>query len=82
MLPVLPLNTSSFEKIRKKGYLYVDKTPWIYKLLTEGECYFLSRPRRFGKSLTVSTLKELFSGNKELFKSYGFTINGTLNLIQ
>ena len=57
-----------FEKIRKKGYLYVDKTPWIYKLLTEGECYFLSRPRRFGKSLTVSTFKELFSGNKELFK--------------
>jgi hypothetical protein len=68
MLPRLPLNTSSFEKIRKRGYVYIDKTPWIYKLLTEGECYFLSRPRRFGKSLTVSTLKELFSGNKELFK--------------
>ena len=68
MLPVLPLDTSSFRDIRTKGKVYVDKTPWIYKMLTQGKCYFLSRPRRFGKSLTVSTLKELFSGNKELFK--------------
>ncbi len=61
-------DTSSFRKIREHGFLYVDKTPWIYKMLTQGELYFLSRPRRFGKSLTISTLKELFSGNKELFK--------------
>jgi len=50
------------------GDLYVDKTPWIHRLVTEGMCYFLSRPRRFGKSLTVNTLKELFRGNKELFE--------------
>ena len=68
MLPVLPLDTSSFKDIRTKGKVYVDKTPWIYKMLTQGKCYFLSRPRRFGKSLTVSTLWELFTGNKELFK--------------
>ena len=68
MLPVLPLDTSSFKDIRTKGKVYVDKTPWIYKMLTQGKCYFLSRPRRFGKSLTVNTLKELFYGNKELFK--------------
>jgi hypothetical protein len=68
MLPILPLDTSSFKDIRTKGKVYVDKTPWIYKLLTQGKCYFLSRPRRFGKSLTVNTLKELFKGNKDLFK--------------
>ena len=68
MLPVLPLDTSDFKGIRKEGKVYVDKTPWIYKMITQGKCYFLSRPRRFGKSLTVSTLWELFSGNKELFK--------------
>ena len=68
MLPVLPLDTSSFKDIRTKGKVYVDKTPWIYRMLTQGKCYFLSRPRRFGKSLTVSTLWELFKGNKELFK--------------
>ncbi len=64
----LPLDTSSFKRIREAGWLYVDKTKWIYKLLNSGMCFFLSRPRRFGKSLTVNTLKELFRGNKELFK--------------
>ena len=64
----LGLDTSSFRKLREKDLVYVDKTKWIYKLITDGECYFLSRPRRFGKSLTISTLKELFYGNKELFK--------------
>ncbi len=64
----LPLDTSSFRKLREKGLVYVDKTPWIYRMIDEGETYFLSRPRRFGKSLTVNTLKELFKGNKELFK--------------
>ena len=64
----LGLDTSSFRKLREKDLVYVDKTKWIYMLITEGECYFLSRPRRFGKSLTISTLKELFYGNKELFK--------------
>jgi hypothetical protein len=64
----LALNTSSFEKLRTTNLIYVDKTKWIYKLLSDGEAYFLSRPRRFGKSLTASTLHELFSGNKDLFK--------------
>ena len=61
-------DTSSFKRIRENGFLYIDKTPWIYKMITEGSFYFLARPRRFGKSLTVSTLKELFSGNKKLFE--------------
>ena len=68
MKQYLGLDTSSFSKLREKNLVYVDKTRWIYKLITEGECYFLSRPRRFGKSLTISTLKELFKGNKKLFK--------------
>ena len=59
----------SFEKLRNEGYLYVDKTEFIWKLINPvGESYFLSRPRRFGKSLTLSTLKAVFEGKKELFK--------------
>jgi len=64
----LPLDTSSFRQIRESGDVYVDKTPWIHRLLTGGRCYFLSRPRRFGKSLTINTLKELFRGNRRLFE--------------
>jgi len=64
----LPLGIQSFEKMILQNYLYVDKTEYIYNLITSGTYYFLSRPRRFGKSLLVSTLKELFLGNKELFK--------------
>ncbi|MBQ8754660.1 MAG: AAA family ATPase, partial [Lentisphaeria bacterium] len=59
----------SFEKLRQEGYLYVDKTEYIWNLINPaGGSYFLSRPRRFGKSLTVSTLKAIFEGKKELFK--------------
>ena len=59
----------SFEKLRKEGYLYVDKTEYIWNLINPaGGSYFLSRPRRFGKSLTVSTLKAIFEGKKELFQ--------------
>lgn len=59
----------SFEKLRSEGYLYVDKTEFIWNLVNSaGESYFLSRPRRFGKSLTLSTLKAVFEGKKELFK--------------
>ena len=64
----LPLGIQSIEKLLSKDCVYVDKTLLIYKLITETENYFLSRPRRFGKSLLVSTLKAIFSGNKELFK--------------
>src|SRR5712672_2101408 len=67
-LQQLPLGISTFSEIRNSGYLYVDKTKDIYNLLTEGKRYFLSRPRRFGKSLLVSTLKEILAGNKSLFK--------------
>ena len=59
---------SSFETIRKEGYLYVDKTAYLYRLVTGSDMYFLSRPRRFGKSLTVSTLEAVFQGRRELFK--------------
>ena len=64
----LPIGTQSFSILRKDNYLYVDKTKYIYKMIADGRIYFLSRPRRFGKSLLVSTLKELFQGNKNLFK--------------
>ncbi|GIX41703.1 MAG: hypothetical protein KatS3mg129_1436 [Leptospiraceae bacterium] len=63
----LPIGVSSFEVIRKDKYCYVDKTPFIYKLVKEGKYYFLSRPRRFGKSLFIDTLKQAFLGKKELF---------------
>ena len=59
----------NFEKLRNEGYLYVDKTEFVWNLINSaGESYFLSRPRRFGKSLTLSTLKAVFEGKKELFK--------------
>ncbi|MEW6368462.1 MAG: AAA family ATPase [Acidobacteriota bacterium] len=64
----LPLGISTFSDIVRQGRLYVDKTRWIHKLVAEGGKYFfLSRPRRFGKSLLVSTLKEIFEGNRDLF---------------
>ncbi|PIY12168.1 MAG: AAA family ATPase [Flexibacter sp. CG_4_10_14_3_um_filter_32_15] len=64
----LPIGIQSFEKIRTGDYLYIDKTKQIYDLVNSAGYFFLSRPRRFGKSLLISTLKELFLGNKELFK--------------
>ena len=63
-----PIGIQHFEKIRREGYVYVDKTPWMWKMISEGSYYFLSRPRRFGKSLMVSTLEAFFSGQRELFK--------------
>ncbi|MBI4649170.1 MAG: AAA family ATPase [Bacteroidia bacterium] len=64
----LPIGKQNFADPIEENYLYVDKTEYIYKLISRGSVYFLSRPRRFGKSLTVSTLEEIFKGNKELFK--------------
>jgi hypothetical protein len=64
----LPIGISSFEKIRSEPYYYVDKTPFVAKLVEEGTYYFLSRPRRFGKSLFVDTLKQAFLGRKDLFQ--------------
>ena len=63
-----PIGIQNFEKIRQDGYVYVDKTNLVYKLANEGCYYFLSRPRRFGKSLLVSTLEAYFKGRKELFE--------------
>lgn len=62
-----PIGIQSFDQIREDGYVYVDKTAQVYDLVTKGKIYFLSRPRRFGKSLLVSTLKAYFQGRKELF---------------
>ena len=63
-----PIGIQSFEKIRTNGYVYIDKTEYIYKMVQEGSAYFLSRPRRFGKSLLVSTLEAYFKGKRELFE--------------
>src|SRR5476651_1577321 len=69
IMKYLPTDVSSFTRMMTGNYLYVDKTEDIYRLFNGGsQYYFLSRPRRFGKSLLISTLHELFSGNKELFK--------------
>ncbi|MCP4154226.1 MAG: ATP-binding protein [bacterium] len=65
----LPIGVQAFGKLISGNYLYIDKTKDIYNLFADGgQYYFLSRPRRFGKSLLISTLIEIFSGNKELFK--------------
>ncbi|MCQ2218616.1 MAG: ATP-binding protein [Paludibacteraceae bacterium] len=63
-----PIGIQTFEKIIEGGYVYVDKTDLVYKLVSSGEYYFLSRPRRFGKSLLTTTLEAYFHGRKELFK--------------
>ena len=64
----LPIGIQSFEDLRNKEFKYVDKTAIVYKLVTEGKYYFLSRPRRFGKSLFLNTLESYFLGKKELFE--------------
>ncbi len=64
----LPIGIQTFSTLREEGCYYVDKTPLIRELIRTGRHYFLSRPRRFGKSLLVSTLKELFEGNEPLFQ--------------
>ena len=64
----LPIGIQDFESIRQEKYLYIDKTEYIYNLVNEGKPYFLSRPRRFGKSLFLSTLRAYFEGKKELFE--------------
>ena len=65
-----PVGIQSFGSVRTDGYVYVDKTPLIYKMITEGKPYFLSRPRRFGKSLLLSTLAAVFEGRRELFEAF------------
>jgi len=64
----LPIGIQDFPSIRQEGYLYVDKTALVHKIASEGRVYFLSRPRRFGKSLLCATLGAYFEGRKELFE--------------
>jgi Predicted AAA-ATPase/PD-(D/E)XK nuclease superfamily len=64
----LPIGIQTFEKIRDLGYLYVDKTRQIHRLITSGNYFFLSRPRRFGKSLTLSTIRAIYEGKRALFE--------------
>lgn len=68
MANLYPIGVQSFAKLREEGYIYVDKTAFIEKLVTEGNCYFLSRPRRFGKSLLLSTIEAFYQGRKDLFE--------------
>lgn len=69
MTPMLyPLGIQTFSEIRNRNMLYVDKTTYVYRLASSGKFFFLSRPRRFGKSLLVSTFQSYFEGKKELFK--------------
>ena len=64
----LPIGIQTFREIREEGHYYADKTPHIERLIEQGKHYFLSRPRRFGKSLLLDTIKELFEGSEELFR--------------
>ena len=75
----LPIGIQTFREIREENYYYVDKTALIQRLMDEGKHYFLSRPRRFGKSLFLDTLKELFEGNEPLFE--GLYISRPLGLV-
>jgi hypothetical protein len=63
-----PVGIQSFKELREGKYLYVDKTRLVHTVIESGKYFFLSRPRRFGKSLLISTIKEIFSGTKDLFK--------------
>lgn len=63
-----PIGIQTFEQIINGGFVYVDKTELVYRLVNNGKVYFLGRPRRFGKSLLLSTLEAYFQGRKELFK--------------
>ena len=71
---MLPLGMQTFREVRESGAYYVDKTGFAHRMIAEGKCYFLSRPRRFGKSLFVDMLRELFSGTEELFE--GLFVHG------
>ena len=63
-----PIGIQHFEKLRTEGFVYVDKTALVHKMVQEGSYFFLSRPRRFGKSMLISTLKAYFEGKRELFQ--------------
>ena len=64
----LPVGMQTIRNIIEGGFVYIDKTQYVYNLINGSRCYFLSRPRRFGKSLLLDTISEVFSGDKEFFK--------------
>lgn len=66
----LPIGIQTFDKLREGGFLYVDKTAMIYQIASTSTPYFLSRPRRFGKSLLISTFEAYFQGRKDLFQAW------------
>jgi uncharacterized protein YcgL (UPF0745 family) len=68
MLQNLPIGIQTFDKLRNGGYLYVDKTEHIHRLLTTCNQVFFARPRRFGKSLTLATIRAIYEGKKEVFR--------------
>ena len=72
----LPIGISTLRTILEENYLYVDKTDIAQQLIEDGQYYFLSRPRRFGKSLFLDTLRTIFSGDKEIFKDLHIGKNG------
>ncbi|MCM0364493.1 AAA family ATPase, partial [Bacteroides fragilis] len=74
LLRKLPIGIQTFEKLRRGDYLYVDKTDFVWKIASTSTPYFLSRPRRFGKSLLLSTFEAYFEGKRELFE--GLAIAG------
>ena len=82
----LPIGIQDFPTLRERGHVYVDKTRLLTPLLESGGYFFLSRPRRFGKSLLVSTLKAIFDGRKDLFRglwledNYNFTVHPVIRL--
>lgn len=67
---IYPIGIQNFESLRLDGYFYIDKTALIYQLVKSGRYYFLSRPRRFGKSLLISTLEAYFKGKRNFFKDW------------
>ena len=69
-----PIGIQDFEKLRKEGYYYIDKTSYVYDLVEKGNYYFLSRPRRFGKSLLISTIEAYFEGKKNLFDGLAIAV--------
>jgi hypothetical protein len=81
----LPIGISDFKELIQGNYIYVDKTKYIYELIKQGKYYFLSRPRRFGKSLLLSTIRYLFEGQRELFKGlyiYSYNIGNKSLVIE
>lgn len=71
-----PIGIQNFEQLRTRNCVYVDKTELVYKLVNTDQIYFFSRPRRFGKSLLVSTLERLFPGEKGTFRRAGYGTSG------